>query len=398
MSGKQDFSDIGEKIRSTVQGAIESGDFSRLNDIVNDTIEGAVDEVRRQVGQMQERFVRPDGPCNFGAHPEPGRRKLPEVYMSKTGSVSGILFTVFGGIGLGIFGILAFVMLICWALTWESRALLMLFLFAVPAAGFGGMLGKGCSLRTRLKCAKRYLKLMGDQRYIEIEELAVHTGQSVKKVRRDIRRILDAGIIPEGHMDEEETILLPDDETWKKYLSVRREWEAQQKEEEDKKNQPDEQGEEMLSPEEQIEREGREYMDRLRRLNVEIPGEVISNKLYKLDYLLQRIFMALQGHPEKCPQMHKFMDYYLPTTVKLVEAYADFDKAGVRGEHIMNARAEIEKTMDTINQAFEKLLDDMYQDAAFEAAADAKVLKTILAQDGYMKSEFSENGEKGTSK
>lgn len=154
----------------------------------------------------------------------------------------------------------------------------------------------------------------------------------------------------------------------------------------------------MLSPEEQIEREGREYMDRLRRLNVEIPGEVISNKLYKLDYLLQRIFMALQGHPEKCPQMHKFMDYYLPTTVKLVEAYADFDKAGVRGEHIMNARAEIEKTMDTINQAFEKLLDDMYQDAAFEAAADAKVLKTILAQDGYMKSEFSENGEKGTSK
>ena len=50
--------------------------------------------------------------------------------------------------------------------------------------------------------------------------------------------------------------------------------------------------------------------------------------------------------------------------------------------------AEIEKTMETINQAFGKLLDDMYQDAAFEAAADAKVLKTVLAQDGYMKSEF----------
>lgn len=394
MSDKQDFSDIGEKIRRTVQGAIESGDFSRLNDIVNDTIEGAVDEVRRQVGQMQERFVRPNNSGNFGVRPEAGKRKLPEAYMSRTGSVSGILFTVFGSIGLGIFGILAFITLICWLVTWEREALLVLLLSAVPTAGFGGMLGKGCSLRIRRKRAERYLRLMGAQRYIEIEELSVHTGRSVKKVRKDIRGMLASGILPEGHMDEEETILLPDDETWKKYLAVRKEWEEQQKEEAAGKNPPEEPEEKLISPEGQIEREGREYMDRLRRLNVEIPGEVISNKLYKLDYLLQRIFMTLKGHPEKCPQMHKFMDYYLPTTVRLVEAYADFDKAGIRGEHILNAKAEIEKTMDTINQAFEKLLDDMYREAAFEAAADAKVLKTILAQDGYMKSEFFENGKK----
>lgn len=90
----------------------------------------------------------------------------------------------------------------------------------------------------------------------------------------------------------------------------------------------------------------------------------------------------LREHPEKRPQMRKFMDYYLPTTVKLVESYADFDRAGVEGENIRIAKAEIEKAMDTINQAFEKLLDDLYRDAAFEAAADAKVLKTVLAQDG----------------
>lgn len=77
------------------------------------------------------------------------------------------------------------------------------------------------------------------------------------------------------------------------------------------------------------------------------------------------------------------MDYYLPTTVKLVESYADFERAGVDGENIRTAKAEIEKAMDTINQAFRKLLDDLYRDAAFEAAADAKVLKTVLAQDGF---------------
>lgn len=86
------------------------------------------------------------------------------------------------------------------------------------------------------------------------------------------------------------------------------------------------------------------------------------------------------------------MEYYLPTTVKLVESYAEFDSAGVEGENIRTAKEEIEKTMDTINDAFEKLLDDLYQNAAFEASADARVLKTVLAQDGYMKSDLKTGG------
>ena len=106
-----------------------------------------------------------------------------------------------------------------------------------------------------------------------------------------------------------------------------------------------------------------------------------------------RLYCYLREHPEKSDQMRRFMEYYLPTTVKLVESYAEFDSAGVEGENIRTAKEEIEKTMDTINDAFEKLLDDLYQNAAFEASADARVLKTVLAQDGYMKSDFEKQEE-----
>ena len=106
-----------------------------------------------------------------------------------------------------------------------------------------------------------------------------------------------------------------------------------------------------------------------------------------------RLYCYLREHPEKSDQMRRFMEYYLPTTVKLVESYAEFDSAGVEGENIRTAKEEIEKTMDTINEAFEKLLDDLYQNAAFEASADARVLKTVLAQDGYMKSDFEKQEE-----
>ena len=76
------------------------------------------------------------------------------------------------------------------------------------------------------------------------------------------------------------------------------------------------------------------------------------------------------------------MGYYLPTTVKLLEAYADLDAQPVQGENIISSKREIEKTLDTLNIAFEKLLDDMFQDTAWDVSSDISVLHTMLAQEG----------------
>ena len=83
--------------------------------------------------------------------------------------------------------------------------------------------------------------------------------------------------------------------------------------------------------------------------------------------------------------MHKLMDYYLPTTLKLVEAYADFDRISAPGEEIISAKAEIENTLDTINRAFTELLNNLFQNAVFDATTDAQVLKTMLAREGLTK-------------
>lgn len=445
MGDRQDFSEIGERIRDAIQDAVATGDFGQINGIVNDTVSGALEEVRRQVNYAHDRINksadsgRRDADQNVAGNQAGGtdyaaryrganasyprrtiysserahgraadgdnrrqeeqnympaqrssRTELPSGYFRKNGKVAGILCTVFGAIGVGTFGILTLSFFLVLIVVGEAPAGELTALFALLTAACAGLLGKGCGLQARLKRAERYLKLTKEKMYMEIEDLAARTGRSVRRVRRDVRSMLNAGIFPEGHMDSGEKILVLDDKTWDQYLLSQKEWEnRQQLEANEQAEAPD--GGTDLTAEQQIEKEGHAYMERLRQLNVQIPGEIISNKLYQLDYLLQRIFMVLKEHPDKCPQMRKFMDYYLPTTVKLVESYADFDKAGIQGDNIMTAKAEIEKTMDTINQAFEKLLDDMYQDAAFEAAADAKVLKTVLAQDGYMKSEFAVN-------
>lgn len=242
--------------------------------------------------------------------------------------------------------------------------------------------------------------------YIWMRDLSTRTGLSEARLRRQVKGMIRDGFFPEGHMDEDGSIFVLNDETWEQYLEEREEYEAKQiaeqkkvrQEKQNAKSVQQESTEQKESPEREaqrrLEQEGHDYMEQLRELNLQIPGEVISNKLYQLDYLLNRIFTALREHPEKSAQMRRFMEYYLPTTVKLVESYAEFDRAGVEGENIKKAKCEIEKTMDTIISAFEKVLDDLYQDAAFEAAADAKVLKTILAQDGYAEHEFEVSGKK----
>ena len=89
------------------------------------------------------------------------------------------------------------------------------------------------------------------------------------------------------------------------------------------------------------------------------PTEVISAKLSRLENLLKDIFSSVREHPDQMHRMHKLMDYYLPTTLKLVEAYEEFDRVKAPGEDIIKAKAEIENTLDTINQAFAELLNNL---------------------------------------
>ena len=80
--------------------------------------------------------------------------------------------------------------------------------------------------------------------------------------------------------------------------------------------------------------------------------------------------------------MRKLMEYYLPTTVKLLEAYEELSRQPVQGENIKSSQREIEDTLDTLNEAFERLFDSMFQDTAWDVSTDISVLKTMLAQEG----------------
>ena len=420
---------LGEKFKESIAEAMKTGDFHALNTLVTDTVNDALREadfqanLSREAREATEKKVW-NSQCSWQdkkreeekteeqiqaererqweeqrkAQPVPPRQATAAemtslVKMEKKGNVSGTLCTVFGGIGLGFSGLGLLVQLLVAA--FGAASLSAAILPGVLSLVFLEMISYGNGQRRRLKRAEKYLELCGTKMYGVINEMARYTGKSVRYVRRDLRKMLKAGMFPDGHLDDKETCFMLNDVIYRQYLETEEAYLEQKK----SKGQEAEQDQENREPEETEQNrreqelhsmvaEGMEYIRHLRDLNDRIEGEAISGKLYRLENLLKKIFDRVQEHPEQMHRMHKLMDYYLPTMLKLVEQYAEFDEVSSPGQDILEAKKEIEKTLDMINQAFVTLLNNLFRDAAFDASADAQVLQTMLAKEGLTESDF----------
>ena len=110
---------------------------------------------------------------------------------------------------------------------------------------------------------------------------------------------------------------------------------------------------------------------------------------------MSRIYAQIQKSPDKLSELRRFQEYYLPTTLKLVETYREFDAQPIAGENINTAKTEIEASLDTINQAFEKLFDSLFAETAMDVSADISVLQTLLAQEGLTEEAWKAATETG---
>lgn len=128
--------------------------------------------------------------------------------------------------------------------------------------------------------------------------------------------------------------------------------------------------------------EGQEYMKKLRAANDRIPDEVMSERISRMENASADIFAHIAENPDKAPQIRRFMNYYLPTTLKLLQSYDKLSRQRVKGENIHKTMFEIEGIMETIAAAFEKQLDSLFGSEAMDIAADISVMESILQQEG----------------
>ena len=434
---KNEWYRVGEEIRDQVQSAIDSGNFSQLGRNIGESVNRAVDDMSSSINRAVDGMSSSINHAFGGSNPYDKQLKESEIIYTQNGqeiidnktakdkgytdrnayykqnstlyrkpnlrpdtrffdrtpkgTFSGILYIILGSItagisGLFLIGTLGAAMI---GLKLGVAGLTTLGIeTAVMAAGIG-ISSVGTSQRGRVKRYRQYVEVVKEKLYCSIEELAAKTGKGEKYIRKDLKKMMNLGMFKQGHLDSKETCLIASDEVYEQYKKSQESYEEQRKAklQEESKNA----GKTEQTVDEgvrQVVEEGQNYIRLIRKCNDEIPGEEMSDKLDHLELLVTRIFDQVEKEPELAPELRKMLSYYLPTTQKLLEVYRDLDRQQIESGNIAKTKKEIESAVDTINEAFEKFLDDLFRDTAWDIQSDISVLNTMLKQDGYLKKDF----------
>lgn len=135
---------------------------------------------------------------------------------------------------------------------------------------------------------------------------------------------------------------------------------------------------------------GQEMLAQIRKENDLIPDAELTAQMNQLENVANRIFHTVAEQPAKAPQIRRFMDYYLPTTLKMLSGYRKMDERQVTGKNAQETRSQIREAMNTVLKAFDKQLDALYQDDMLDLSTDIDVMETMLRQDGLIDSGIQE--------
>lgn len=229
--------------------------------------------------------------------------------------------------------------------------------------GLGG--GLGClwaGLRKQKQAGRyrNYLAMIGSHASISISALAFATGSSPRQVRDDLEDMLEEGLFPGGFLDLGGDRLVVSGDGLE---------DTPQPKEEPKKEPVPQDAENAI-------------LSEIRAVNDAVDNEKLSGQIDRIGVITAKILEYQRSHPDKSPQLHSFLSYYLPTTLKILRAYGQLEDQEVSGANITAAMNRIEGMMDKVVEGFEKQLDQLFQGDAMDITADVEVLERMLAKDG----------------
>ena len=229
------------------------------------------------------------------------------------------------------------------------------------AFGGAGVLWAGLRRRKQVRLFRRYLAMVGKRHSVSLSTLSDTVGRPVSKVTDDLEDMLNDGFFPQGFLD---------------YGGQRLVASSSGVTESSGKKRSEPRAEKKSEPEEDA------VLSEIRKVNEDVKDEQLSRQIDRIGMVTAQILEYQKSHPEKAPQLHSFLSYYLPTTLKILRAYARLEAQEVRGENITSAMERIEGMMDKVVEGFEKQLDMLFQGDAMDITTDVEVLERMLAKDG----------------
>lgn len=243
------------------------------------------------------------------------------------------------------------------------------------------------SIKKRDERYSRIRSIIGNRSSLNLSKLASACDESLKQIRKNVQKMIDNGEYgDEAYIDlglnnfMRNSFAEPDEPEAFDYRTVYgklfREDKAKEAKSEDNAVKTEE-----SKTEENTDDFGK-IIREIRRLNDDIKDVAVSYRIEQIEEHTKNIFEYVTDHPEAMPQIRTFMNYYLPTTLKLLESYSRIERVGVAGENMKKSKDNIEKTLDLLVVGFECQVDQLFRNEFIDISSDISVLETMMKKDG----------------
>lgn len=232
-----------------------------------------------------------------------------------------------------------------------------------------------------IRYSKRYEHYQNAFKYRNteiVEDLADMISVPRQTVEKDLKKAVKLKLMPQGHFGKDNLFFMVTDEVFAKYNASKAAYDRYFKkviEERSRMKTRTKETEELLSL-------GEEYIGKIRDSNDIIKDKDVTGKLDRMESVISAIFHEVDVNPAQAAKLGVFINYYLPTTEKLLTTYIDIEEKQVKGKNLQKTQRDIRNALDSINNAFEALLERFYEEQEIDVASEISAMEIIMKQEG----------------
>lgn len=364
-----------KSLEKSLNKAISDMDFSDISNKVRESLDVFIDKTMDFINGSSDKK-----PAIQTKNPQVCAQKLPEK--SKLGLLKTAMVISF---------IIAFIMLIVLFADGFSIDFFGNLLFTVlfSVSGFF-TLKKSQQLDMISKDYTRFLRELGHNTVIPIRDLASSVQKTEQATIKELMYMMEKGYFKQARIVENDSLFLLDIPTFKLYKNQKNKM-ANLSYEEKKQIEKDSHKDVNIEKAENIIKISSKEINSINLDISRIKNRSFLEKVIEIKKTIENIVNIIKRYPEKAYALDKFMDYYLPTTVKLIDAYTEYEIMESNDPKIKNSLLEIESSIETINEAFGKIQLELMEDRTMDIKTDIETMKILLNQEGYLEKDWSKD-------
>ncbi|WP_308652837.1 5-bromo-4-chloroindolyl phosphate hydrolysis family protein [uncultured Anaerococcus sp.] len=231
----------------------------------------------------------------------------------------------------------------------------------------------------------RYRRELGNSTIISIRDLASAVSQTEEETIKDLLYFMKQNYFKQARIVENDSIFILDIPTFKLYKENLGKIPSYEKE--------------KIEPAEDF--DAQKASDILTNcgqilMDMEDRSRKIQSPSFRADLSplfenIRDILNILEKYPEKAIALNKFNDFYMPTAAKLVESYQEFEQIDTNDPKILKSMVEIDGSIKTIAEAFDKIKVDLISDRAMDIKTDIDTINLVLKQEGLVEGDFKDH-------